>query len=816
MEPLRLQTKLYIAAVTIAAGSGLAFSLAVASTPEPETTALAIAFVALMTLAFLCPLPFAFRTKLYLDTAIIIAAIQVFDPGVAALIAASGAIFGHALRREYVEQGAFNASQVTLQTLVGALIVRALGTGPEPAASYPLMLASAVVAALAMIAVNTILVAIVVGLQSRMSILRYWRDATVDADPSEWLGNLSQVGLGLLATLLIEHHPSAIILLVPPAAGIYLTLSRHVKLRQEIEHRLNDSGASLAEVQRIANIGSWTWNLVTGDQSWADEAYRIFGYSPGAVPASHDAFVRTIHPEDRQPVETAIQTAIAEGRSFSIDHRIVWPNGEERIVHHQGDVVRDDQGHLNRALGIVQDVTERRTMESKLAHQAHHDPLTGLPNRALFSRRLAEALEPPASGDTPGSVAVLFLDLDHFKKTNDTLGHQAGDQLLTSVAQELRHCTRDTDIVARLGGDEFTVLLRDLHHQDDAVRVARRISASLEQPFHLGGHEIYLTTSIGIALGQPGRDRPVDLLRNADVALYRAKDAGRARWAIFEPSMNAAAPERFSLEADLWRATRRGEFRLCYQPQVELGSGRLIGMEALIRWQHPSRGLVSPAEFIPLAEESGLILQIGRWVLAEACRQARTWQDRLANPPAVTVNLSARQFRDPNLVGDVAHVLESSGLRPRHLTLEITETVVMEDAEATVATLHQLKELGVQVAVDDFGKGYSSLSYLKRFPVDTLKIDKEFVGGIGRNQCDTAISTSVVSLAHAFGLRVVAEGIERIEQLRHLRTLGCELGQGYFFSAPLSADVADRLIESWGHVPPGTDTWLPLAADQVA
>jgi diguanylate cyclase (GGDEF)-like protein len=817
MEPLRSQAKAYIAAVSITATAGLAVGLAEAPRPSAETALLAGAFAGLMTMAFYFPLPFAFRTKLYLDTAVVVAAILTFEPGVAALIAATGALLGHALRREFVEQAIFNAGQITIQTLLGALILAGLGVGPGSShPSEPAVIAAVTIAALAMIPINTLLVATIVGIQSRLSIARFWREATLDADPSEWFGNLAQIGLGLLAAILVYHHPWALVLLLPPAAGIYLTLSRHVKLRREIEHQLIESGSSLAEVQRIAHIGSWTWNLATGDQTWTDETYRIFGHEPGAIIAGHEAFLRTVHSDDRQRVEAAIMGAIADGHSFAIDHRIVWPSGEERVVHHRGEVVCDGRGAVNRTLGIIQDVTERRSMESKLAHQANHDPLTGLPNRALFNRRLSEALEWPHGGEPSSHVAVLFLDLDHFKKTNDTLGHQAGDQLLTAVAWELRRTAREGDIVARLGGDEFTVLLQGIKCQDDAARVARRISETLEQPFRLGDHEVFLTTSIGIAIGEPGRDRPVDLLRNADIALYRAKDDGRARWAVYDPTLHAAAPERFSLESDLWRAAQRGEFRLCYQPQVELGSGRLIGMEALIRWQHPRRGLVSPAEFIPLAEETGLILQIGRWVLAEACRQAKEWQDRLPNPPGVTVNLSARQFRDPNLVNDVARVLRETGLQPSLLCLEITETVVMEQAESTVATLRNLKALGVQVAIDDFGKGYSSLSYLKRFPIDTLKIDKEFVGGLGRDAGDTAISKSVVSLAHAFGLRVVAEGIERMEQLRQLRTLGCELGQGYFFSAPLTSDAAEQLILTWTQVPPAPEAWTLLAASPVA
>jgi diguanylate cyclase (GGDEF)-like protein len=436
----------------------------------------------------------------------------------------------------------------------------------------------------------------------------------------------------------------------------------------------------------------------------------------------------------------------------------------------------------------------QRGTEARLVHQAGHDPLTGLPNRARFLDGLGLALA--RTGRTGEPLAVLFLDLDRFKFVNDSLGHATGDRLLVQVAERLRGCARPGDMVARLGGDEFTILLDGLAGAAEAEAIAGCLVAVMKPPFAVGGRELGVTVSIGIAVAAPGHTDPADLLRDADVALYRAKERGKARWAVFDPAMGAALRERAELEADLGRAVARGELWLAYQPVVELATGTVVGVEALVRWQHHALGPIPPGQFIPLAEETGQVERVGRWVLAKACRQARAWQEQYADPPVVSVNLSARQFQRPDLVEVIAFMLRETGLDPALLKLEITESAVMADAETAVATLRRLKELGVGLAIDDFGTGYSSLNYLRRFPVDALKIDKAFVAGLGRDTGDEAIVEAVIGLAHTLGRQVVAEGIETAEQLGLLRAMGCEQGQGFRFGQPEPATAIEGLLEN--------------------
>jgi len=440
-----------------------------------------------------------------------------------------------------------------------------------------------------------------------------------------------------------------------------------------------------------------------------------------------------------------------------------------------------------RAVSKVQDI------ETALAHQAFHDALTQLPNRALFLNRLEHALTRAARHRN--TIAVLFLDLDRFKVVNDSLGHDAGDILLSSAGDRLLNCMRPEDTVARIGGDEFTVLLEDVVDVADAEHVARRIIEALEPSYTINGHEMNITTSIGIALSGPGQDRPGDLLRSADVAMYAAKDKGKARYEVFDAAMNTRALERFTLEADLRRAVEHEEFVVYYMPIARLDTVHITGMEALIRWEHPQRGLMPPGDFIGLAEETSLIIPIGRWVLQEACRQGRLWQDQYPDDsPTVSVNLCVRQFQHPDLIDMVSTALRESRLDPYLLILEITESVVMDEAETNIATLHALSALGVRVAIDDFGTGYSSLSYLKRFPVDTIKIDRSFIDGLGQDPEDTAIVRAVVTLAKTLGMSVTAEGVETAEQLARLRALECDLGQGFFFWRPRPASAAGTLL----------------------
>jgi diguanylate cyclase (GGDEF)-like protein len=441
-------------------------------------------------------------------------------------------------------------------------------------------------------------------------------------------------------------------------------------------------------------------------------------------------------------------------------------------------------------------LTDARNFEDAM-HQAFHDSLTGLPNRALFMDRLDHALlHARRHGET---IAVLFLDLDRFKVVNDSLGHLVGDHLLSAVATRIQACVRDEDTVARLGGDEFTVLLENVAEGDEAVRVAGRIASALGDAFRLGGLEVFVTASVGIALNTPNHDDGTALLRDADVAMYRAKPGGRSRYEIFDPSMNVAALERLALESDLHHAVGPGgcaEFQVHYQPLVELASGRVAGLEALVRWRHPRRGLLAPGAFVALAEETGLIVPLGRWVLREACRQARAWQGVAGGHRLLmNVNLSARQLQDPDLATEVARTLAETGLAPNCLELEITESVLMSDAESSGRALAALQGLGVRLAIDDFGTGYSSLAYLKHLPVDTLKIDRSFVAGVARDPADAAIVGAVVTLARALGLAVTAEGVETAAELAHLQGLGCDRGQGYYFARPLPPEAATALIE---------------------
>jgi diguanylate cyclase (GGDEF)-like protein/PAS domain S-box-containing protein len=440
------------------------------------------------------------------------------------------------------------------------------------------------------------------------------------------------------------------------------------------------------------------------------------------------------------------------------------------------------------------DAIHRRSTEDEIRHQALHDPLTGLPNRVLFADRLGHALARLRRSD--GAVGILFLDLDHFKLVNDSLGHHAGDDLLVAVAPRLRQIVRPTDSVARFGGDEFGILLEDIESERDAAEVAERVAAAFARPFVIGGAQHFVTASVGIAIADAATGAPEELIRDADAAMYRAKERGRARYELFDEVMRARAVGRLRVENELRRALERGELRLHYQPVVSLRDGAVTGFEALLRWEHPERGLVGPLEFIWVAEEVGLIDQIGRWVLEEACRQAAQWQAlRPDGPPVgISVNLSARQVAQRDLPEFVAGVLEERGLEPACLSLEITESVLLEESDAPADVLRALRSTGARLVLDDFGTGYSSLGYLKRLQLDALKVDRSFVDGLGPGEEESAIVQAIVGMAQALKLGVVAEGVETHEQLAELRRLGCDGAQGYFFARPMPPDDVVSLI----------------------
>ncbi len=454
------------------------------------------------------------------------------------------------------------------------------------------------------------------------------------------------------------------------------------------------------------------------------------------------------------------------------------------------------KGRLDRELLLrsMQYSIERKRYQQQLEHQANYDALTGLPNRNLLHDRLRQAVY---SQRNPRAIAVVFMDLDHFKFVNDSLGHSVGDKLLKGMGERLRSVLREGDTVGRVGGDEFVLILNDQSNEEVIFRAMQRISAKVAEPIEIDGKELYVTCSAGISLyPQDGPD--VDtLLKHADAAMYRAKEHGRSNFQFYTSEMNERVNERLSLEHALRRALERREFLLHYQQKTDLRTGAIIGAEALVRWNHPEWGLVRPARFIPLAEETGLIVQLGEWVLREACRQTRAWLDEGLRPGVTSVNLSARQFRQEGLVRLVSRILEESRLDPKHLEIELTESMVMHNVQAAIATLHGLKSLGVQLSVDDFGTGYSSLAYLKDFPIDTLKIDRSFVRdiGTGLDADDGVIAQAVIHLGHALHLKVIAEGVETDTQVRFLRRHGCDEAQGFFYGEPQAPEAHAGLLE---------------------
>jgi diguanylate cyclase (GGDEF)-like protein/PAS domain S-box-containing protein len=581
------------------------------------------------------------------------------------------------------------------------------------------------------------------------------------------------------------------------------TLSSKARKAESSVSTLRDSMELFRVAFDYASIGM---ALVSASGRWLRvnrSLCDILGYTKQELLARD--FQTLIHPEDVGPAVANINQLLKGN--------VPTFQTEKRYIHKDGRVVRvlwsvshaqvegSDSAHL---IFQIQDITDRKQAEERLLHDALHDGLTGLPNRALLIDHLKLTIA-RSKRNKSLIYAVLFLDLDRFKIVNDSLGHIIGDQLLIGIARRLELCLREGDTVARVGGDEFTILLEDLADEEEAALIAERIQEELKVPFYLGGRDVFTSVSIGIALSSRGYEQPDEILRDADTAMYRAKSLGKARHEVFDEEMHALAVNLLQMETDLRRAYEREEFIVEYQPIVSLTDFRVCGFEALVRWQHPERGLISPLDFIPVAEECGQILQIGEWVLNQACSKMRGWQERFpADPPLfVTVNLSAKQFTQADLIDQVRKCLDNSGLDPNSLKLEITESVVMDNIETATAMLVQLRALGVRLSIDDFGTGYSSLSYLHRFPIDTLKIDRSFVTRIVNDKENIEIVRTILMLAENLGMDVVAEGVETQEQMVLLRDLSCTSGQGYFFSRPMNIQQAEKII---------ADTYAPPKA----
>jgi diguanylate cyclase (GGDEF)-like protein/PAS domain S-box-containing protein len=574
-----------------------------------------------------------------------------------------------------------------------------------------------------------------------------------------------------------------------------VTTCEDISRRKAAEAALRESEERYALAAQGANDGLWDLNATTGTVHYSERWASMLGLEAGVVGASLDEWVSRIHPDDVVRVKTELNRHL-EGRSphFESEHRLRHADGQYRWVLARGMAVRSENGVATRVAGSFTDITGRKSVEEQLLHDAFHDGLTGLPNRAFFISLLDRAMK-RTRRRTDYLFAVLFVDFDRFKLVNDSFGHVVGDRLLIAIAQRLKACLRPGDVVARLGGDEFTILLDDIRGVSDATRVAERIQQELATPFELEGNEVFTTASIGIALSSPNYDRPEYHLRDADLAMYRAKARGKACYEMFDEQLHASAVAQLRLETDLRRAIEREEFRMRYQPIVELQSGAITGFEALVRWQHPERGIVPPGEFIPVAEETGLIVPIGRWVLETGCRQMAAWHGRLAEASdlSISVNLSGRQFQDPQVVQQILDVLQASGLPPTSLKLEITESVLMDDPESHMVVIRQLRSAGVQMQIDDFGTGYSSLSYLQKFSIDALKIDRSFISAAQDAESWDIVQT-IITLARDLGVNVIAEGVETSDQAARLKALDCGHAQGYLFREPVDAETAEAML----------------------
>jgi diguanylate cyclase (GGDEF)-like protein/PAS domain S-box-containing protein len=714
----------------------------------------------------------------------------------------------------------FNATTAALSTFLSVWAVRlSLGSIVELRGGYsaPFIIGICILA-LAQYISNSGMVAIAVALKSDQPLWLTWRKSFLWTSITYFAGASAA---GIISKLIDTVGFYAFLATTPIIAIVYFTYctylknveasaaqaeqaERHVAALRESEERFRSAFDHAAGMALVATDGKW----IKVNRSLCE----MVGYSEQELLASN--FQAITHEDDLGDMVSQVSKLLdGQASTYQMELRYKHKNGHIVWALLSVTMIRDSLINSVNLIFQIQDITDRKRAEERLLHEAFHDMLTGLPNRALFMDHLKLSVERGKRREDR-LFAVLFLDLDRFKVINDSLGHMVGDQLLVGIARRLEICLRPGDTVARLGGDEFTVLLEDLMSVTEAIDVADRLQKALALPFNLNGHEVFATVSIGIALSSTGYDRPEEVLRDADTAMYRAKMLGKARHEVFDKTMHARAMNLLQMETDLRRAIERKEFVLHYQPIVALETGTIRGFEALIRWQHPERGFVSPDEFIPIAEETGLIIPIGQWVLRQACRQIHEWQVQFPQYPPlqVSVNLSSKQFINSNLSEQVRQILKETEVEPQSLKLEITESMVMENFETATEMLNQLRTLGVELSIDDFGTGYSSLSYLHRFPISTLKIDRSFVSRMSDNNENAEIVRTIIMLARSLKMDVVAEGVETQDQLSQLAMLECEYGQGYYFAKPLDIEGVAKLLadQHTYQIPlPALDNFIP-------
>ncbi len=568
---------------------------------------------------------------------------------------------------------------------------------------------------------------------------------------------------------------------------------RYALRTREMGIDLHRNQQRLSQAQRIAKLGYWEFDLGTNHVHCSNELFWVLGMESGSQVDSMDVFMGMVHEDDRKSVQEALAKAIRTLQPYEVEHRICRPDGLEISVHQQGQVVVGDDGEPKTLLGTIQDITERKAAEELIEYQAFYDSLTDLPNRRLFTDHVSHAIS--LAHQQHMQLALLFVGLDRFKVVNDTMGHVGGDSLLQEMANRLKSQVEEGVSIARFGADVFAILLEGLEPGADVASYAASLMAQMAEPVTIQGQEFFTTASTGIALYPHDGNDAEALLKAADTAMFRAKEEGGQHIQYFTADMNVMAQQRLQIEGELRKALEREEFQLYYQPQVDATSRRVVSMEALIRWNHPDRGMVSPLDFIPVAEDSGLIVPIGEWVLRTACRQTQEWNRKFGLNLRVGVNLSGRQFSQPDLVEVVDSALKESGLPNACLDLEVTESIAMDDINRCIATLKQFKDKGIYSSMDDFGTGYSSLSYLQQMPLHTLKIDRAFVKDIQGDGENGEIARAIIAMAHSLGMNVIAEGVETEEQLIFLRDQQCDTIQGFYISRPLEDAAFEAMLQ---------------------
>jgi diguanylate cyclase (GGDEF)-like protein len=567
---------------------------------------------------------------------------------------------------------------------------------------------------------------------------------------------------------------------------------------------LNRSKKRLRKTQEMAQIGNWEIRFSSNEFNCSPDAWQILGFKKCHSRDSFNDFLAPIIDEDKGRIKKQIDEAIGTGKPFSLHYRILLPDNTERFILNKAEIVHKDEDQPEIMMGVIQDVTKIKNAEEEIRQLAFYDNLTGLPNRSLFQDRLKhEIMKAKRKNEV---FALIFLDLDQFKRINDTYGHHIGDMLLKNAAGTLKDCIRDSDTasrpgldesdttIARFGGDEFTILLSNIKEPESAAVIARRILEEMPVVHNINGNDITITTSIGISVFPSDGAEPEILLKNADYAMFQAKEYGRNNFKFYEKSLNLAAIERFSLEKDLYKAIERDEFLLYYQPKIDLSTRKIVGAEALIRWLHPQKGMIPPDKFISIAEETGLIIHINKWVIKTACEQNTEWVNAGLGPVKIAVNLSGYQLARQNIIPFLQETLEENSLDPQYLEVEITESVLMQDSDETLATLQQIKDMQISIALDDFGTGYSSLGYLTSFNVDTIKIDRSFIMGSTLQKNNIVIIKAIIAMGQSMGMKIVAEGIETEEQLELLQGYGVQEGQGYLFKPPVPQEKFISLV----------------------